>query len=337
MNGYPLRPLVPSSAAGAYRGMALSAALLVSACTGSDSAGLGSSSGPALTVDLGKALAALQQPAGHNAGPPVLLIHGTDSTSAQSWSTTYVPALTAAGFSVYTLDLPARALGDIQASSEYVVLAIRFIATATNSKLSIIGHSQGGLEPRWALRWWPELRDKVEDLISLGTPQHGTEIANLNCIPGCPPSNWQMETGSNFLAALNAGDETPGAADYSSIYSASDELVQPQLPTSTSALAGASNTLVQSVCPNHLVNHVALMRDPVVYALVLDALTHAGGADPARVAPEVCAQASISGVDPLAQFNAEEAYVISFTDDSASYNTGAEPPLRDYAQGAANK
>lgn len=270
---------------------------------------------------------------GPSSGPPVLLIHGTDTNSQQSWSTTYVPALAQAGFDVFTIDLPARALNDIQASSEFLVAALKKLAKATGRRISIVGHSQGGLEPRWALRWFPELRGKIEDVISLGTPQHGTEIANLNCLPGCPPSNWQMAIGSNFLAALNRdAQETPGGADYTSIYSANDELVEPQLPDSTSALTGASNVLVQSVCPNHPVNHVALMRDPVVYALVIDALTHPGGADPSRVPLTVCAQEVIPGVDPVAQFSAEQAYVVSFTDDSANYNTNAEPPVRDYAQ-----
>ena len=283
------------------------------------------------------AIARIRQPGGAgltaNTGTPVLLIHGTDSNSVQSWATTYVPALSQAGFDVYTLDLPARALDDIQLSAEYTAEAIRHINAQTGRKLSIVAHSQGGLEPRWALRFFPDLAGKVDDVISLGTPQHGTEIANANCLPGCPPSNWQMAVDSGFLAALNRdGTETPGGASYTSLYSANDELVQPQAPESTSALAGASNVLVQSVCPNHPVEHVALMRDPVVYALVLDALTHAGGADPSRIDPGVCAQAVIPGVDPVAQFKAEYWYGYSFTDDAANYNVTEEPPLRDYAK-----
>jgi triacylglycerol lipase len=279
------------------------------------------------------AIAALKHAGGPASGRPVLLVHGTDSTAGQSWPTTYVPALAQAGYAVFTIDLPVRALGDIQDSSEFLVVALRHLASITGRRVSIVGHSQGGLEPRWALRWFPELRDRIEDVISLGTPQHGTQIANLNCLPGCPPSNWQMAVGSNFLAALNRdGLETPGGAEYTSIYSANDELVQPQLPESTSALQGAANVMVQDVCPNHAVNHVALMRDPVAYALVVDALTHAGGADPSRIPVTVCAEQVIPGVDPVAQFSAEEAYVASFTDDAANYNTDSEPPVRYYAQ-----
>src|SRR2546423_14812151 len=51
---------------------------------------------------------------------PVLLIHGTGSTSKESWHGTYIPALTAAGFDVFTLDLPGKAYVDIQFSTEYL-------------------------------------------------------------------------------------------------------------------------------------------------------------------------------------------------------------------------
>ncbi|MGH8453142.1 MAG: esterase/lipase family protein [Nevskiales bacterium] len=283
-------------------------------------------------IDSAAAEAAIAMPPEPDGRPPVLLVHGTDSATDESWSTTYVPALTAAGFAVFTINLPDRALADIQVSAEYVVYAVRRIAGMTGRKLAIIGHSQGGLEPRWALRWWPDLRDQVSDVISLGTPQHGTVSADLNCAVGCAAAVWQMTQGSQLLAALNRDVETPGTAGYTSIYSATDELVQPQIPQSTSALDGAANILVQDLCPGRPVNHVGLMRDAVVYALALDALTHDGPADASRIPITVCAQVIIPGVDPVAQFDAEMDFLISFTRDSSAFNTDSEPPLRDYAQ-----
>jgi glycerophosphoryl diester phosphodiesterase len=59
----------------------------VPACGGA----LGAGADPASVVS------SIHSPAGRSRGPPVLLIHGTDSNSTQSWSTTYVPALKAAG------------------------------------------------------------------------------------------------------------------------------------------------------------------------------------------------------------------------------------------------
>lgn len=295
-----------------------------------------STDGPALTVKPEALESAIHFPAAGTYGPPVLLVHGTDSTADESWSTTYAPALTGAGYAVFTIDLPQRALIDIQESAEYLVYAIRRISSLTGRKLSIIGHSQGGLEPRWALRWWPDTRDKVDDLISLGTPQHGTIIADADCVPGCAAADWQMKRDSHFIAALNRDDETPGETDYTSIYSETDELVEPQLPVSTSALQGAANIAVQDVCPGRPVNHVGLMRDPVVYTLVMDALSHDGGADAARIPFAVCLEVFIPGTDPAGALHAEEAYLATFTRDESAYTTNSEPPLRSYASGSGS-
>src|ERR1051326_32925 len=68
-------------------------------------------------------------PCGASQFNPVLLIHGTGSTSQESWHGTYIPALTAAGFDVFTLDLPGKAYVDIQYSTEYLVHALRVISS----------------------------------------------------------------------------------------------------------------------------------------------------------------------------------------------------------------
>jgi hypothetical protein len=70
-------------------------------------------------------------------------------------------------------------------------------------------------------------------------------------VEGCPPAIWQQAAGSRFLRALNDGrDEAPGRVAYTTVRSATDEVVQPQTgPAPTSALRGASNVLIQGVCP----------------------------------------------------------------------------------------
>jgi triacylglycerol lipase len=289
--------------------------------------------GPPLSIDINAAEAAIGRPASLE-GPPVLLVHGTDSTTRESWATNYVPALTAAGYSVFTIDLPNRAVIDIQVSSEYLVYAIRRIFSLTGRRVGLIGHSQGGLEARWALKWWPDTRPMVDDVISLATPHHGTFVAGLDCVAPCNPAVWQMRIKARFLAALNAGDETPGEAAYTSIFSVNDELVQPQVPRSTSAVDGAVNVLVQDICPARPVNHVGMLRDPVVFALVLDALGHSGPADPARIPSRTCAEVTIPGVSPREALDPELLYWAGFARPSQGLETDAEPPVREYASGS---
>jgi triacylglycerol lipase len=289
--------------------------------------------GPPLSISTADAEAAIGFPADVH-GRPVLLIHGTDSSTRESWTTNYVPALTAAGYSVFTIELPRRAVVDIQISTEYVVRAVRRIHELSERPIALVGHSQGGLEARWALRWWPDTRAMVDDAVSLATPHHGTFVAGLDCVVPCNPAVWQMKTKARFIAALNEGDETPGPSAYTSVFSADDELVQPQLPRSTSALDGASNVMIQDVCPGRPVHHVAMLHDPVAFALVLDALEHPGPADPARVGLPVCARLTIPGVGLRAALDPEVLYWAGFTRASQGLESDEEPALRDYARGA---
>jgi pimeloyl-ACP methyl ester carboxylesterase len=262
----------------------------------------------------------------HPAREPVLLVHGTFTNERENWDWNYASALPKQGFDVCAVRLPDRANGDIQLSSEYVVNAVRRINAATGRKVDVLGHSQGGLEPRWALKWWPDVQAAVDDDVMLATPNHGTTAADNAAIFGrCTPSCWQMMTTSHFVAALNAGDETPGAVSYTSIFGTTDELVQ---PATTAAVAGGSNINISQVCPVRPEEHASIAADAVAYAMVIDAFTHAGPANPARLDPATCRKAAMPGFNPA-------AFVALLQDDPAPPSgfpatTDAEPPLKPY-------
>jgi len=181
------------------------------------------------------------------------------------------------------------------------------------------------------VRWWTRTRGQVDDLVLLASPNHGIAAADLCVASGnCWPAVWQMATGSHFLTALNAGDETPGAVASTNVYSRTDELVE---PSDTVPLAGAANVAVQDVCPGRPVHHGGLLDDAPTWGLVLDALTHAGGADPARFDVATCAQAFAPGITP-ADAIAGNAELYSRAAQAFSEHDGvsAEPPLRAYAR-----
>ncbi len=219
----------------------------------------------------------------------MLLVHGTGLNADESWAWNYELALPAAGFDWCAVTLPDRALGDIQVSAEYVVYAIERMHARTHRRLAIITHSQGGMEGRWALRWWSRARADTADLIDLASPNHGIYAADWCADSGnCWPAVWQMASGSHFLKALNSVSETPGRVAYTQIYSQTDELVE---PSSTAPLRGGANTsnvAIQSICPGRPVHHAGLLSDPVTWELVLDALTHPGPANPAHVDRTAC-------------------------------------------------
>lgn len=310
-------------------------ALLVARALTSGHAGA-ADEGPALSVDPALLSASLRCPGtfAHPQRPAVLLVHGTFANPEENFGWNYVRGLAAAGFDVCTVRLPNRSLDDIQIAAEYVVYAVRQMHERTGATVSMIGHSQGGLEPRWALRWWPDVLDAVDDVVMLASPNHGTMLAGNGPGPlGCFPSCWQMTPGSMFLTALNAGDETPGDVSYTSLYSLTDELVQPAYPEATAALDGGRNILMQDVCPGRPVEHAGFAADGVAFDLAIDALSHPGPADPSRLPATACAQATFAAVDPVtmltigvSEFQTERPPSLSYSDH--------EPPLQPYASGA---
>lgn len=231
---------------------------------------------------------------------PVLLVHGTFFDSDINWSWNYKLALPARGVPTCTVDLPDRSAGDIQVSTEYVVHAIRAMAKESGRKVAIIGHSQGGLQARWALRWWPDLRHLVSDLIMLATPNHGSVFTDTFCPAPffCAASLYQMQSDSAFLAALNAGHETIGAVPFTPIVTDDDQIfVLPEQATLNGNRSHVTNVAVQDVCPGHFVDHIGLAFDGPTYAIVLDALDHKGPAKPSRIDPAVCLTDTMPGVD----------------------------------------
>ena len=259
---------------------------------------------------------------------PVLLVHGTATNAADSWSWGYTKVLTGSGYDVCTVDLPERALVDIQVSVEHVVNAVRRITATTGERVDVIGHSQGTLQPRWAAKWWPDVQAAIDDMVLLASPAHGVSSASGLCSSGsCPPAAWQMSIGSKFTEAINRGDETPGAIAYTSISSQFDELVQ---PIETAVIDGASNVLVQDLCPARPVHHGGFLHDAVVYALVIDALTHEGGADVSRFDEAACTQTWMPGVEPFT------GNLMLYGPAAAALLQGPmaaeEPPVAAYAQ-----
>ena len=315
----------------------LAPGLLLASTTGPAQA-----AGPRLSVS-GSALAASLTCRGDLAGAarrPVLLVPGTTLTPSENFSWNYEKVFTAQGRPWCAVTLPQHAMGNIAVAAEYVVHAIRTVRARAERRISVVGFSQGGMVPRWALKYWPDTRAMVVDMIGLDPSNHGTLDAYPACaIGGCAPAIWQQQTGSRFLRALNTGPETWAGISYTQVYTATDEVVVPNVgPRASSRLdTGAgrrANVSVQSICPVHVSEHLSMgTSDPVGYALVIDALTHAGPASAARISRTVCLRDVFPGINRVT-YPAHMARVIATAGEQLALarRVPAEPPLPAYAR-----
>lgn len=265
-------------------------------------------SGPPLTVPKSKLRAAFKCPipaSAYSDAAPVMFVTGTGASGDQGYLIGQ-DGFEASGHPVCYMNFPAFTTGDIQTAVEYLVYGLRRqYAEGNGRKLAVIGISQGGLLPRFALTYWPDLRRKVADVVAAAGTQHGTKVSRgCSKTRPCPPASWQQTAGSNLLKAINAQpDETPGNVSYTTVRSSFDQTVRPQTGKHpTSALKGASNVLIQDVCPDRTTGHIATATDSVTLALFEDAMAHdgkgiKGAGKVSRLPADVCDHPYADGLD----------------------------------------
>src|SRR3954467_5264063 len=113
---------------------------------------------------------------------PVVLVHGTFGNRFDSWQL-FSPALKAAGYCVYALDygsyngsglLGIYGVGPIERSAQQLADFVRQVRAVTGAaKVDIVGHSQGGMMPRYFIKFLGG-DSVVDDLVGLAPSNHGT-------------------------------------------------------------------------------------------------------------------------------------------------------------------
>jgi len=174
------------------------------------------------------------------------------------------------GRTATVLRLPGDGTGDLGAQSDRVAVAADAALSAGAPSVDVVGFSTGGVVARlWASRGGAEQARRV---VTLAAPHHGSELAGLAGVvlpDACPRACRELVPGSDLLALLNQGDETPDGPRWVSIWTEDDQVVT---PPSSARLDGALDVVLQEVCPGRRVDHGALPADPVVTALVVGAL-----------------------------------------------------------------
>ncbi|MEU9013995.1 alpha/beta fold hydrolase [Streptomyces sp. NPDC048479] len=231
---------------------------------------------------------------------PVVLVHGTLGNAVDNWLA-LAPYLVNRGYCVFSLDygqLPGvpffNGLGPIDKSAEQLDTYVDKVLAATGaSKADLVGHSQGGLMPRYYLKFLGGA-DKVNALVGLGPDNHGTTLSGLaNLLPYFPgaedllraatPGLADQTVGSAFLTKLNAGGDTVPGVHYTVIATRYDEVATPYR---SQFLVGPDvrNVLLQDLCAVDVSEHLAIgLFDRIAYHEVANAL------DPAHATRTNCA------------------------------------------------
>lgn len=267
---------------------------------------------------------------------PIMLVTGTGASGDEAYAIGKA-AFDTYGAPVCWVNFPNFTTTDVQVSAQYLVYGLREMSRRAGRKIAVFGISQGGLLPRIALTYWPSLRAKVSDVVAVAGTQHGTTVRRTAACAqeGCTPAAWQQTAGSNVLRALNAQpDETPGPTSWTTVRSATDETVQPTTGRNpTSALKGATNILIQGVCPGRQVSHLGTALDSVTFAAFDDALRHDGPARVSRLPADVCARPFAPGLDDATTVNLLTAGgALTSSRGTSQPRVRREPRVRDWAR-----
>ena len=187
---------------------------------------------------------------------PIVFVHGWNS-SGSVWNT-MISRFQADGWTSAQLNNWSYNTRQSNATtaSEIRTKVDQILAATGAAKVDVITHSMGGLSSRYYVKNLA-VDAKVDEWVSLGGPNHGTDTAYW-----CTPTSCvEMRPGSAFLTALNSGDETPGAVSYGTWWSPCDNVINPD---SSVALSGARNT--KTAC----VSHSGLYEDATIYSQVRD-------------------------------------------------------------------
>ncbi|MDA3648027.1 lipase family protein [Saccharopolyspora indica] len=232
---------------------------------------------------------------------PVVLVHGLGGSAPTNWA--YMgPKLVSEGYCVYALTYGRPPLvppvtggfAPMEESAPELAAFVDDVLAATGApKVDLVGHSEGTVMPQYYLKFLGGA-DEVRRYVAITPLYDGTTLQSTSelldrlaeeiPVVGEVPDELcgscrQLFKDSDFMKKLNADGAAVPGIEYTTIMTKYDQLVTPY---TSGHLDGATNIVLQDVCPADFSEHVAVAFNPNVARLVLNAL------DPANVRPVSC-------------------------------------------------
>lgn len=229
---------------------------------------------------------------------PVLLSNGTTANAYENWAN-LSKVLADHGYCVFAGNFGGspgsflQTVGPVAGTAaQLAAFGDKVLAATGAAKLDVVGHSQGGMNPRYWIKYLGGA-SKIGKLIGLSPSNYGTSLygllSTLQAIPpvrdlvglACASCN-EQSTGSAFLTDLNAGGDTVPGIDYTVIQTKYDDVVTPYTNAFLKPASNVKNIVLQDVCSADFTDHLGIPYDPIAEREVLNAL------DPAHAQTPKC-------------------------------------------------
>lgn len=207
---------------------------------------------------------------------PVVLVHGTFANARRAYST-LAPVLKKSGFCLYALNYGKQGgygvngTADIQSSvSEVTKFIDRVLQETGSEKVSVVGHSQGGLLAFLASDN-PKLAGKIDRVVAVAPSLRGTDRIPAKASSAHCPACVQLGSESNFMKDLKQKRLNPNGLR-ALVLATKDDLVVTPVESQFVDEPGVTNLYLQDEFPKLRASHSGLLHVPQAAALIRDFL-----------------------------------------------------------------
>lgn len=205
-------------------------------------------------------------------GVPIVLVHGTFANARRAFSS-LAPVLKASGYCLFALNygrqgpLSLNGTIDINLSAKELSGFVQSVLARTGAeKISLVGHSQGGLLA-FQLARSPAMSGHIDRIVAIAPSLHGTtrvpESLSLSSCQACV----QQSDKSSFMRSFHQEKVNPLGVRALILATRQDVVVTP-VERQFLDEPGVTNVLLQDLYPGVSASHSGLMHRPEAIALI---------------------------------------------------------------------